>query len=138
MFRMNCDFFSDHRVHSSRFVLLQAALLITLYGDEPMLSSPASLLGLLVDVDEALTLWRHRHALMVRGAKLSRLTLYRLHHLAHAGLLCASSPRRCIACWEPRWARVAARATTTSVQPPSGTRCLQVSVPCLACQCLIL
>lgn len=40
-------------------------MLITLYGGEPVLSSPAALLSLLVDVDEALTLWRHRHALMV-------------------------------------------------------------------------
>lgn len=55
------------------YTAMQAALLITLYGEEPMLSSPAAFLSLLVDVDEALTLWRHRHALMVHrmlGAKM--------------------------------------------------------------------
>ena len=44
---------------------VQAALLITLYQDEPILQLPAEMLRLLVDVDEMLTLWRHRHALMV-------------------------------------------------------------------------
>ena len=44
---------------------LQAALLITLYADEPILQLPNQLLASLVDVDAQLTAWRHRHALMV-------------------------------------------------------------------------
>lgn len=44
---------------------IQAALLITLYQDEPMLSMPHRLLQVLQDVDEHMTLWRYRHALMV-------------------------------------------------------------------------
>lgn len=44
---------------------LQASLLIMLYQDEPILQLPAMLIKLLIDVDELMTLWRHRHALMV-------------------------------------------------------------------------
>ncbi len=44
---------------------LQAALLITLYHDEPILALPYRLLSTLLDIDENLTAWRHRHALMV-------------------------------------------------------------------------
>ncbi len=44
---------------------MQAALLITLYHDEPILALPARLLASLLDIDENLTAWRHRHALMV-------------------------------------------------------------------------
>lgn len=47
------------------FEAMQAALLITTYQDEPMLQLPARLLNKLVDVDENLTTWRYRHALMV-------------------------------------------------------------------------
>ncbi len=50
----------------------QAALLIHLYRDEPILHLPFSFLTSLVDVDELLTAWRHRHALMAQrmiGAK---------------------------------------------------------------------
>lgn len=43
----------------------QAALLINLYGDEPLLQLPSRLLSLLADIDEHFTAWRHRHALMV-------------------------------------------------------------------------
>jgi tryptophan 2,3-dioxygenase len=43
---------------------LLAALLINLYRDEPILQLPFRLLQLLMDVDEGLTSWRHRHALM--------------------------------------------------------------------------
>lgn len=50
---------------SLSYEAMQAALLITLYAQEPMLCSPAALLALLVDVDEAMTLWRYRHSLMV-------------------------------------------------------------------------
>ena len=51
----------------------QAALLIFLYRDEPILHSPFNLLSRLIDMDELFTAWRHRHALMVRrmiGAKI--------------------------------------------------------------------
>ena len=44
----------------------QAALLINLYRDEPVVQMPFRLLATLMDVDEALTNWRYRHALMVR------------------------------------------------------------------------
>ena len=44
---------------------LRAALLINLYRDEPILHQPFRLLRTLTDIDENLTLWRHRHALMV-------------------------------------------------------------------------
>ncbi|MGH7495926.1 MAG: tryptophan 2,3-dioxygenase family protein [bacterium] len=42
----------------------QAALLIQLYRDEPILHQPFRLLTVLVDIDELLTTWRYRHALM--------------------------------------------------------------------------
>lgn len=45
---------------------LQAALLITLYRQEPILQMPARLLSLIMDIDELLSLWRYRHALMVQ------------------------------------------------------------------------
>lgn len=45
---------------------LQAALFIILYRDEPMLHLPFRLLGRLMDIDETMTAWRHRHALMVQ------------------------------------------------------------------------
>ena len=51
----------------------QAALLIFLYRDEPILHSPFNLLSRLMDVDELFTTWRQRHAIMVRrmiGAKI--------------------------------------------------------------------
>ena len=44
----------------------QAALLIFLYRDEPILHSPFNFLSRLMDVDELFTTWRQRHALMVR------------------------------------------------------------------------
>lgn len=44
---------------------LQAALLIQVYRDEPILHQPFRLLQTLVDIDENLTTWRQRHALMV-------------------------------------------------------------------------
>lgn len=42
-----------------------AALFIHLYRDQPLLHLPFRLLSLLVDVDELLTAWRHRHSMMV-------------------------------------------------------------------------
>ena len=44
---------------------MQAALLISLYQDEPILQPANALLQSLLDVDNLLTQWRHRHALMV-------------------------------------------------------------------------
>ena len=45
---------------------LQAALFITLYRHEPVLQLPFRLLAGLMDVDQTLTNWRYRHALMVQ------------------------------------------------------------------------
>lgn len=42
-----------------------SALLIHLYRDRPILHEPFRLLEKLVEVDEQMALWRHRHALMV-------------------------------------------------------------------------
>jgi tryptophan 2,3-dioxygenase len=50
--------------HLSRRAL-QAALLINLYRDEPILHLPFRLLALLVDIDRNFTTWRQRHAQMV-------------------------------------------------------------------------
>jgi tryptophan 2,3-dioxygenase len=50
-----------------------AALFINLYRDEPMLHMPFLILTALVDIDEQLTLWRERHALMAHRM-LGRLT----------------------------------------------------------------
>lgn len=43
-----------------------AALLITLYRDEPMFHLPFALLVALIDIDEGFTAWRYRHALLVQ------------------------------------------------------------------------
>lgn len=45
---------------------MQAALLISLYKDEPIFQMPHKLLTLLVDVDAQLAAWRYRHAAMVQ------------------------------------------------------------------------
>src|SRR5215471_13536931 len=45
---------------------VQAALFITVYRDQPVLQLPFRLLTALMDIEETLTLWRYRHALMVR------------------------------------------------------------------------
>jgi tryptophan 2,3-dioxygenase len=52
---------------------VQAALFIILYRDQPALQGPFRLLELLMDIDEAMTMWRYRHAVMVErmiGVKL--------------------------------------------------------------------
>ncbi|NVK42984.1 MAG: tryptophan 2,3-dioxygenase [Oceanospirillaceae bacterium] len=51
----------------------QAALFIHLYRDEPLLQQPFRLLELLVEIDEQLTAWRYRHALMVQRMIGSRI-----------------------------------------------------------------
>src|SRR5712692_912353 len=48
------------------FNAVQAALFITVYRDEPVLQLPFRLLAALMDIEEAMALWRYRHALMVR------------------------------------------------------------------------
>src|SRR5215470_12526196 len=45
---------------------VQAALFIVVYRDRPVLQLPFRLLAALMNVDELLTLWRYRHALMVQ------------------------------------------------------------------------
>jgi tryptophan 2,3-dioxygenase len=45
----------------------QAAMLIMAYSDEPLLYMPSTLLSLLIDIDENLSLWRYRHALVFIG-----------------------------------------------------------------------
>ena len=50
--------------HFSRRAL-QAALLINLYRDEPILHLPFRLLALLADIERNFTTWRQRHAQMV-------------------------------------------------------------------------
>jgi tryptophan 2,3-dioxygenase len=45
---------------------LRAALFIALYRDQPVLQGPFKILNALMDIDETMTLWRYRHALMVQ------------------------------------------------------------------------
>ena len=45
---------------------MQAALLISLYKDEPVFQMPFKLLHLLAEVDKQLSTWRYRHAAMVQ------------------------------------------------------------------------
>lgn len=42
------------------------ALFINLYRDQPILHMPYRLLSTLLDIEEQLNLWRHRHSIMVR------------------------------------------------------------------------
>ena len=53
----------EFRLTQSGFL---SALFIHLYRDEPMLYSPFRYLTLLTDIDELFTIWRQRHATMVR------------------------------------------------------------------------
>lgn len=46
------------------FRAFHAALFISLYRDEPVLQIPFNILNSLMDLDEALTTWRYRHAMM--------------------------------------------------------------------------
>ncbi len=45
---------------------MHAALLVSLYRDEPVLHLPYQVLFQLADLDERLTMWRYRHALMAQ------------------------------------------------------------------------
>lgn len=52
---------------------IQAALLISLYRDEPVLYQPYQIMNQLAEMDERMTMWRYRHALMAQrmlGAKI--------------------------------------------------------------------
>lgn len=65
----------------------QAALLITLYQEEPILNQASRLLQSLVDVDELMTLWRQRHSLMVHrmlGVKMGTGGSSGYHYLTEA------------------------------------------------------
>eukprot|EP00299_Pterocystis_sp_00344_P005955 c17709_g1_i1.p1 GENE.c17709_g1_i1~~c17709_g1_i1.p1 ORF type:complete len:388 (-),score=92.95 c17709_g1_i1:96-1259(-) len=44
---------------------MQAALLITIYQDEPLMHYPFQLLTTILEIDELLTTWRYRHSQMV-------------------------------------------------------------------------
>jgi tryptophan 2,3-dioxygenase len=43
---------------------MQSAIFIHLFRDLPMLQLPFKILSLMTDIDENLTSWRHRHAIM--------------------------------------------------------------------------
>jgi tryptophan 2,3-dioxygenase len=45
---------------------VQAALFINLYRDQPALQAPFEILSHMMDIDETMTMWRYRHALMVQ------------------------------------------------------------------------
>ena len=55
----------DNKERRLSYGATKAALLILLYRDRPILHNPYKLLSRLVDMDELLTTWRYRHALMV-------------------------------------------------------------------------
>ena len=55
-----------HRRGEMSRAAVQAALFIIVYRDRPVLQLPFRLLAALMNVDELLTLWRYRHALMVQ------------------------------------------------------------------------
>jgi tryptophan 2,3-dioxygenase len=56
---------SDHGGWRLSAPSVQAALFITLYRDKPAVQQAFRLLAALMDIDETMTLWRYRHALMV-------------------------------------------------------------------------
>ena len=69
------DSFLDEKVYSQRrdngeirlsHTAARAALFIQLYRDEPALQLPFRLMTLLMEIDEQLTTWRYRHALMAK------------------------------------------------------------------------
>jgi tryptophan 2,3-dioxygenase len=45
---------------------IHAALLVSLYRDEPMLHLPYQVIAQLIELDERMTMWRYRHALMAQ------------------------------------------------------------------------
>ena len=66
--KFNAIFAADGKESPWRMSLaaVQAALFITVYRDQPVLQLPFRLLTALMDIEEHLTLWRYRHALMVQ------------------------------------------------------------------------
>jgi len=58
------EFVKQGKLHLSHKATI-AALFITLYRDEPILRMPYLFLKCLVEIDEAFTTWRYRHAQMV-------------------------------------------------------------------------
>lgn len=65
----------------------QAALLISLYRDEPILHLPFQVLTSLVEIDEKFTAWRYRHVLMAHrmiGAKIGTGGTSGLEYLKNA------------------------------------------------------
>lgn len=71
----NFDAILDEKAHSNLIKsgqrklshkATQAALLIFLYRDYPILHLPFKLLSKLIDLDESLTAWRHQHALLAQ------------------------------------------------------------------------
>ena len=77
-----------HRHFLPTIYPLKAALLVNLYQDEPILNQAFRFLQKLMDIDELMTQWRHRHALMVRHlcrhtgyTAISLLLVHSLHRL---------------------------------------------------------
>ena len=58
----------------------QAALLITVYHDEPIFQLPFQILTLLQDLDELMTTWRTRHGAFLHIQRF-RSVFYFLHSL---------------------------------------------------------
>jgi tryptophan 2,3-dioxygenase len=70
------DIWDDEVRQGSRrlsYDAFMAALFINLYRDEPILQTPYRILTVLIDIDETLTMWRQRHAVMAHRM-LGRLT----------------------------------------------------------------
>ncbi len=66
---------------------LQGSLMIFLYRDEPIFHLPFRLLTALIDIDELMTSWRNRHALMVQrmiGRKIGTGGSSGYHYLGEA------------------------------------------------------
>jgi tryptophan 2,3-dioxygenase len=63
------------------FDALRATLMIFAYQEQPVFQLPFSLLQSLLDVDEAFTGWRYRHALVRRRKKQKRKHIVTYYHL---------------------------------------------------------
>eukprot|EP01083_Nonionella_stella_P003917 11273_1 len=71
------------------YIALQAALMIMLYREEPVLQMPFRVLELSMDLDNLLTQWRNAHALMVRrmlGSKMGTGGSSGFHYLRTAAV----------------------------------------------------
>ncbi len=59
--------FYDRRIAGNSrysYKAMHAALLIQLHRDQPILQTPFRIIQALLDIDEAMTTWRYRHAMM--------------------------------------------------------------------------